>query len=219
MTPSRASRGRTAVAVVVSIAFAVAAHFAVVEGLSPRVGALLALVPLALLMLAIARRALRPPTAIAAFAVGAAAAWLAFPALELNFPSLFFLEHAGGQLVLGLLFGRTLLAGETPLVEQFAVMMHGDIPPEVARYCRGATVAWTIFFCTLFTLSCGLYLAGFLAAWSVLANILSPILVGAMFVAEYFVRHRMLPGWPRAGLLGGVRAFSRHVGTAQSPTR
>jgi uncharacterized membrane protein len=203
----------------VSIAFAVAAHFAVVEGLSPQVGALLALVPLAILMLAVARRSLRPPTAIAAFAVGAAAAWLAFPALKLNFPSLFFLEHAGGQLILAVLFGRTLLAGKTPLVEQFALMMHGTIPPEVARYCRGVTIAWTIFFCTLFMLSCGLYLGGFLAAWSLLANILSPVLVGAMFVVEYFVRHRALPGWPRAGLLGGVRAFSRHVGAAQSQTR
>jgi uncharacterized membrane protein len=64
----------------------------------------------------------------------------------------------------------------------------------------------------LFLLSCALYLGGFLAAWSLLANILTPILIAAMFVVEYAVRHRVLPGWERVGVLGGIRAFSRHFG-------
>ena len=74
------------------------------------------------------------------------------------------------------------------------------------------TAAWTVFFATLFTLSCALYVSGFLAAWSVLANIVSPLLTAAMFVVEYAVRHRVLPQWERVGLLGGIRAFSRHFG-------
>jgi uncharacterized membrane protein len=49
----------------------------------------------------------------------------------------------------------------------------------------------------------------------VLANILSPLLVGAMFVIEYLVRMRALPDWERAGLLGGVHAFRRHMRAVQ----
>ena len=48
-----------------------------------------------------------------------------------------------------------------------------------------------------------------------LANFVNPILLGAMFVIEYVVRHRVLPDWERVGVLGGVRAFSRHFQAAR----
>ena len=67
----------------------------------------------------------------------------------------------------------------------------------------------------MFVLSCMLYLAGDLAAWSLFANIASPVLVAAMFVVEYLVRYRVLPNWERTGVLGGIRAFARHFATAQ----
>jgi uncharacterized membrane protein len=214
VTAAGARRARTAAAVLVSVAFAIAAHVAIVEGLSA-IGALLSLVPVTILVLAFARRNRRPANAIAALALVGLGAWLAFPSLELHFPDLFFLEHAGGQLLLAVLFGRTLRHGEEPLVARFARLMHGEIPAYVARYCRRVTAAWTIFFCSLFALSFSLYVGGYLAAWSVLANILSPLLVGAMFVIEYLVRMRALPDWERVGLLGGVHAFRRHMGAAQ----
>jgi len=72
-----------------------------------------------------------------------------------------------------------------------------------------------VFFASMFTLSCALYLGGLHAAWSLLANFLNAILVVALFVVEYAVRHRVLPNWERAGILGGVRAFSRHFGQAR----
>ena len=34
--------------------------------------------------------------------------------------------------------------------------------------------------------------------------------IGAMFVLEYLVRHRVLPDWHRIGVLGTVRACTRH---------
>jgi uncharacterized membrane protein len=211
-----APRARTALAVAASVAFALAAHAAIVEGLSAPTGALLALVPLALLLFLMARRSARRWAGVAVLAAGAAVAWLAFPALKLNFPSLFFVEHAGGQLLLAFIFGRTLARGEEPLVTQFARAFHGELPPEALRYTRGVTIAWTVFFCALFTVSCALYFAGLREAWSLLANIAGPILVGAMFVGEYLVRHRVLPDLERAGLLSGVRAFTRHMAAAQS---
>jgi uncharacterized membrane protein len=218
VTPERARRARAAVAVAVSIAFAVAAHFAIVEGLTAQAGALLSLVPLAFLLLWLARRSSRPLAGLAIAAIAGLAAWLAFPALKAHFPSLFFVEHAGGQLVLAFLFGSTLVGGRVPLVTRFALLIHGELPPGVARYCRGVTLAWTAFFLVLFTLSCALYLGGFLAAWSLLANILTPILVCAMFAVEYVVRYRVFPDWERVSVLGGIQAFSRHFATQpQSP--
>jgi uncharacterized membrane protein len=214
VTRAGARRARTAVAVLVSVAFAIAAHVAIVEGLSPAIGALLSLVPVTIIVIALVRRSRRPAVAFAALALVALAAWLVFPSLELHFPDLFFVEHAGGQLLLAAVFGRTLRRGEEPLVARLARIMHGEIPPRVARYCRGVTIAWTIFFCALFVLSFSLFAGGYLAAWSVLANILTPLLVGAMFVIEYLVRMRALPDWERVGLLGGVHAFRRHMGTA-----
>ena len=218
MTPERARRARAAVAVGVSVAFAVAAHFAIVEGLTAQAGALLSLVPLAFLLLWLARRSSRPLAAVALAALAALAAWLAFPALKAHFPSLFFVEHAGGQLVLAFLFGSTLVGGRVPLVTRFALLIHGELPQGVARYCRSVTIAWTAFFLVLFALSCGLYLGGFLAAWSLLANILTPVLVCAMFAVEYVVRYRVFPDWERVSVLGGIQAFSRHFAAQpQSP--
>ena len=216
MTAPRGPRARTALAVAASVAFAIAAHTAIVHGLAAPAGALLALVPLAILLFALARRSPRRWAGIALLAAGAAIAWLAFPALKLNFPSLFFVEHAGGQLVLACIFGRTLARGQEPLVTQFARAFHGDLIDEVKASTRNVTVAWTIFFSTLLAVSCALYLAGMLEAWSLVANIVGPVLVGTMFIVEYLVRHRVLPDLERAGLLSGVRAFSRHMAAAQS---
>ena len=91
-----------------------------------------------------------------------------------------------------------------------------DARPQCSRLTRQITLAWTIFFFTLFALSAGLYLGGFLTAWSVFANMLTPILLGAMFVIEYAIRLRALPDHAQVGIFGGIRAFSRHLGNARA---
>ncbi len=211
MTPGRRRRSLVVLALAASVACAVLAHVAIVDHRDPALGAALSLVPLGALCAWIAART-RPRVLAAAFVAAAAGAlWLAWGALERHYTSVFFAEHAGINLALALVFGRTLLAGREPLCTRFARMLHGTIPPEVERYTRRVTLAWTVFFAALSAASAALYLAGFLAAWSLLANILSPLLVAAMFAAEYAVRLRALPDWERAGILSGVRAFFRHA--------
>ena len=214
MTPEARGRGWVALAVVLSAGFAILAHASIIEGVSPTVGALLSLVPLAILALWAVRRAQRRALAFALFAIAVVAVACGWSALERHFPSLFFVEHAGANLLLAIVFGRTLLSGREPLVSSFARVIHGSIPPEVERYTRKVTLAWTIFFAVLCVLSCVLYFGDFLAAWSVLANILSPLLIAAMFIVEYAVRLRALPNWEQVGIMGGIRAFSRHFGAA-----
>jgi uncharacterized membrane protein len=165
-----------------------------------------------------ARRTRNRIVIFAAIAAAALALFLGWKDLERHFPDLFFIEHAGANLVLGILFGRTLLAGREPLCTRFARVIHGHLPPEVERYSRQVTVAWTAFFALLCATSCVLYFMRLLEAWSLLANILTPLLVGAMFVIEYAVRVRVLPRWERVGILASVRAFSRHFARAPLET-
>lgn len=212
MTRVPRSRAWLALAVLLSAGFALLAHFAIIDELTPTVGALLSLVPVTALALWAARRSRHRAAAFVAILAFGALLWMGWGTLQRHFPDLFFVEHAGANLVLAFVFGRTLFGGREALCTRFARLLHGTLPVEVERYSRRVTAAWTIFFATIFALSCTLYFGGFLAAWSVLANILSPILIVAMFMVEYAIRHRVLPQWERVGLLGGIRAFSRHFG-------
>ena len=215
MTAVPGRRVLVGLAVALSAAFAVAVHVAMVDGMPRAAGAVLALVPLSLLALWSVRRSRHRLVAFAAVGAAAVACVAYWDALERHFPDIFYVEHAGTNLVLALLFGRTLAAGREPLVTTFARIAHGTLEPDVLRYTRRVTVAWTAFFVALFAVSSALYFGGPRGAWSTFANLLSPLLVGAMFVVEYAVRHRVLPGHRRIGILGGVRAFSRHFAAAR----
>ncbi len=215
MTSGRNRRSWVFLVVVLSAGFAMLAHASLIEGVPPTVGALLSLVPVCALALWAVRRSRRRIALVVALVIAAIAVAASWGTLERHFPDLFFVEHAGANLALAFVFGRTLFAAREPLVTRFARILHGELPPEVLRYTRQVTVAWTIFFLALFTLSCVLYLGRLLPAWSLLANLLSPLLVGSMFVIEYAVRHRVLPNWERAGILSGIRAFSRHIDSAR----
>ena len=210
MTGERRSGPLRAMLVVLFLAGAILAHFTIVDRFSPALGAALSLVPLSFLVLWAVRRSPNRAWTVAAVVLLALGLWAGWGTLERQFASLFFVEHAGGNALLAVVFGRTLAAGREPLCTRFARIMHSTLPPEVEAYTRGLTLAWTIFFASLATLSAALYLGGFLTAWSALATMASPILVGLMFVVEYAVRLRALPHWERVGLLGGIRAFSRH---------
>ena len=215
MSAPRRGPGWVALAVIVSAGLALLAHGALVERLPARVGAAVSLVPITLLvawMLRRSRRRLVSVLALAALVVAVAFYW---SEIERHFPDLFFVEHAGINLLLAIVFGRTLVGDREALVTRFALLVHGTIPPEVERYTRHVTLAWTLLFAALMVASCVLYFSGQMAAWSLLANIVNPVAIVAMFVIEYAVRLRALPNWEQVGILGGVRAFSRHFAGAR----
>ena len=214
MTAGRRQGSATALAVILSLAGAVLAHFAIVDRFSPALGALLSLVPAAVFLLWLARRSRQRWLVALVLAAAALAAWVEWGDLERHFPSVFFIEHAGANAALAIVFGRTLAAGREPLCTRFARLVHGTMTPELAAYTRSVTLAWTIFFSALALASAALYFGGYLTAWSVLATMLSPALVVLMFVVEYGVRLRVLPHVERVGILGGIRAFSRHFAAA-----
>jgi len=136
------------------------------------------------------------------------AALCGWPALRQNVALLYYLQHAGTHLALGLLFGRSLRSAQPPLVTRFASLAHhGVLSDAQRRYTRQVTVAWTIYFVATAALSTALFLLASPAVWSVFANLLAMPLLCLMFVAEYLVRHRVLPPADRTGIADTVRGY------------
>jgi uncharacterized membrane protein len=131
-----------------------------------------------------------------------------YVSLETDFGAWFaFIQHVGVNAVLAVIFGRTLTGGRQPLITVVAAIAHEEMSPELLRYTRQVTAAWTFFFIGCALVSTGLFFFAPLEAWSVFANILSLPLIGAMFLLENEVRKRTLPKRDQVGLVGTVRAI------------
>ena len=216
MIDGRRSRVVAALGLALFICFAVVAHIAIVDSSRlPAVGASLSVFSIAAFVVVPVFRSRGPLSASLAVAAAVFALWMGWPVLKRHFPSVFFVEHAGANLALAIVFGRTLIGNREALCTRCARFLHKALPPDVERYTRQVTIAWTIFFGFMFAVSCALYISGFVAVWSVFANLLSPVLVAAMFVAEYLIRRLVLPKWERTSLLGGIRAVARYFAVAQ----
>lgn len=121
--------------------------------------------------------------------------------IGLDLSWIYFVQHAGSNGILCYVFGRSLRAGRTPLVSRMALMLEGTLQPEVMRYTRQVTFAWTVFFGLTATISTLLYFMAPLVVWSVFANIMYLPLLLAMFGSEYLVRVLILPTSVHTNLL------------------
>ena len=133
-------------------------------------------------------------------------AWL-WDGLDNPVAWLYFLQQFSINMVLAWVFGRTLLGGRCPLCTMFASTVHPSMTPELLRYTRGVTLAWSIFFAAVALVSAALFFLASIEAWSYFANILSWPLVGLMFVAENRVRKYVLPPQDQFGLRATIQAF------------
>ncbi len=120
-------------------------------------------------------------------------------------------QTVGMQTLLAWFFGRTLQAGQEPLIAQFARRLHGkDYSPRIARYARQATWAWTWFFVAMAVIPLVLFFTASLATWSFFVNILSIPLLGLMFVAEYAARRWCLRGTLHVSIFQSLAAYRAH---------
>ena len=119
----------------------------------------------------------------------------------------FLLQDVGMQALLGLAFARTLRTAQLPLVSRFATLVHGRLSPELARYTRQVTWAWTLYFGAMTAISLLLFWLAPVVVWSVFANLLNLPLLLLMFVAEYVARLCLLAPSDRAGPLEAIRAW------------
>jgi hypothetical protein len=118
---------------------------------------------------------------------------------KLGFVTVSALSHWSIYVALLALFALTLRPGHEPLITGMARRMHG-LTPELARYTRQVTIAWSVFFVIQLALSVTLFCAAPLPVWSFFVNILDIPLVAMMFAAEYAVRLRCLKDPPRQSL-------------------
>ncbi len=144
---------------------------------------------------------------IAAIAACCALLFVAWPLLRQNVHTLYLIQHVGINAALGVLFGHTLFGGRKPLVTHFAAQVHERMTPALLRYTRGVTLAWTLFFVAMIVASLLLHFLGPIEIWSLLANVLTLPLVGAMFLAEVLARHLILPPADRLGIRDTIRAY------------
>lgn len=123
------------------------------------------------------------------------------------------------------LFGHTLARGGTPLIERLVRLLQPPglpFEPGVIGYARSLTRFWTGLFLLLgaanlalaaFATPGGLLeLAGIrapvtvrLETWSLFANVLNYLFIGAVFLLEFAYRRRRFPGRPYRNLLDFFR--------------
>lgn len=168
---------------------------------------LIAVAPALAMGFDLARRLWGGLTLVALCLLAAAATALAWPHLRGNVSWVYFAQHVGINLALGLVFGRTLLQGRQPLCTFFATFLHTRMSAAVAHYTRQVTVAWTGFFFCVAATSVLLFFSAPLEIWSVFANLLTLPLVGLMFLADHLVRLRVLPPEDQLGLTSAFRAY------------
>jgi uncharacterized membrane protein len=161
-----------------------------------------------------------PATARRRFAIGAllALAWLlawvwlatrddAAPWVAQALRGLHLAEHAGIHVALAIWFGCSLRAGATPLISRLAERVHGRLAPSKQRYTRALTRMWTAYFAGVALLSVVLYAALPFASWMLFADVVTPLLLGALFFGEYAVRYRLHPEFERARVREMWRAW------------
>ncbi|MFN0314099.1 MAG: hypothetical protein ACKVQA_03550 [Burkholderiales bacterium] len=122
---------------------------------------------------------------------------------------LYMIQYLAFQFGLGGVFGWSLRRGHEPLVTRFARMVHGHLPPEIERYTRRVTLAWTLFFATLAAIASALYVEASTQMWSVFVNLATPVLIGMMFAVEYAVRRLSFPNFRHSSFMTSIRAFRR----------
>jgi uncharacterized membrane protein len=130
-----------------------------------------------------------------------------WPLLQRHFAWLFLLQQCSFFGVLAAVFGRSLAAPHTPLCTQWADMLHGPLTPELQRYTRQVTTAWTLFFVCLVAVLLLLFWLAPLKIWSAFDNFCTLPLVALMFLAEYRVRRRRLPQLPPISLSSTVSVY------------
>ncbi len=189
------------------IGYPLLAHYTNESAHGGNLGALVSIAPVVLIALVLALRSHRRFIVLGVLALLCVALWAGWPALMNHYGLVYWLQHVGIQLILFMTFGRTLIAGRQPLCTRFAEAVHAPLTPQHEIYARQVTVAWTLFFAAMALASTLLFFLTPLATWSVFANFLTLPLVVLMFIAEYWVRRRVLPDMRQTHILDAVRAF------------
>lgn len=155
---------------------------------------------------------------VGAVVAGAAAFWLIARGAVGDPDRLYVLQHFGINAVLGCWFGGTLRGDRLSLIGEFAQRVQ-PMEPGLREYTRQVTWVWTGYFALTALGSIVVYLWLPFSAWSLLANVVSPVMVGVLFVGEHLLRHRIHPEFQRTRMIDAVRAFYGVSSVAEPPAK
>jgi uncharacterized membrane protein len=175
----------------------------------PALGLSVSLMPVLAILVWLAWRSPRRLAMLLLCAALGGLLWRYRDTLERNLGWVYFIQHAGTYLLLGVAFGLTLTRGRQPLCTRCAQTLRGRLSPEVSLYTRQVTLAWALFFLGLSLISALLFLFGSMDVWSVFANFLSLPLLALMFAVEHVVRRHRLPGLKKYTIMDTILAFRR----------
>jgi uncharacterized membrane protein len=109
---------------------------------------------------------------------------------------------------LGALFGSTLKSDESALCSRIAGLLDKTVlDAAYLRYTWKVTAAWTTYFIVSAILSVALFFFSPIEIWSLFASVLTPIAIGAMFIGEYAIRVRALPGRKHFSISETIQAY------------
>lgn len=200
---------RTWLIITLTLSYLAAAHFALMQHSTALAATATAL--LALLFLASIQGRHRTALRVIVAAIGAAIVILVSrgaPPVPLLLPPVLIPAS------IAFMFGRTLRAGSTPLVERVARGFHAPAVPDPAiiRYARGVTWAWTLLLGVVAAINAALIvnlvpgglidIAGFTPRWPAspetfvwFGNTGTYLLIGGMLAAEFSVRVWRFPDY------------------------
>lgn len=120
---------------------------------------------------------------------------------------LYLLQHVGVHLALGAGFAASLRPPGPALITRMALRVHREMTPGMRAYTAALTGVWVGYFFGMAGLSLALHAWAPWEAWSLLANVLTPLAIGALLVGEHGLRYRLHPEFERVSLMDTVRAF------------
>jgi uncharacterized membrane protein len=199
------------------IGYSVFAHRAAASATHDVFSALVAVIPMTGLAFVMAWRSSHRAILLALWLAACAGLYGISGSLVTHYHWVFLLDHLGVYTLLCVAFGKSLRAGQTPMVTGFARLVHGTMSPALSTYTRSVTWAWTLYFGSVAVLSLLLFWLAPIAVWSAFAILLGLPMLALMFVGEYAVRCYVLPVADRAGPLEAIRAY-RHA-SSHGPAR
>lgn len=199
------------------IGYAVVSHLAASSAAPGMLQAGVAVLPLLALAVVLAWRSPQRPVMLTLCGLACLTFYMSRNWLIAHANWLFFLEHAGTYSLLCATFGRTLFRDRTPMISQFARIVHGELSPALMAYTRSATWAWTLYFAGIAGLSLLLFCLAPISVWSTFAYLLGIPLLALMFAAEYAARCYVLPPGERAGPLEAIQAYRQASSHSRAP--
>lgn len=92
-----------------------------------------------------------------------------------------------------IVFGRSLMPEQTPIITAAAKALRGDLPNTLVSYTRTITALWTALFASLVVGSALLTLFATATVWSLFTNFLNYMFIAVFFIAEFIYRQWRFP--------------------------